>query len=265
MQQQMDATQGFNSAPQQMPTFQQQSTQQAAGQSPGGAVPQQGQQVHSGTQQDSRQWESPMRTQHDPAAYRRAIEDALARQQAFTAQVQGQYREMYDPYYDPSYDAYNDPREELLGELVDRYGQWPAGMGERDPWDPMIMAGPRQEELLAELPQLVEAMVERELAERDNFERTVNTFLDYFPSLAGAKHHIGRLFEAGMQADEVYDLVNAILLMAEPGQHDPLASPHPQVFNETFAESGSTAQAGSPISEDDERMIEAAVRQLFGE
>lgn len=262
MEPQMDMTEGFNSGGEYTPASQQTDFDHPAGRAPTGPVRPQGDPVYSRPQQAQRR-KSPLQTQHDPIAFRQAVQDALARHQEYHAQLQAQHAAMNDPYADPYFGAQYDPRKELLHPPSLRHGDRSQSWPDAYHHPPMFMDSEDYGEPLNTLPALVDSMVRHELAERERFANQVNSFFDELPSLGNARAQISRLFKGGMSEEDFIHLLNVAVFAGEPRQEAPSSGDPRQGHYETFVSTTATAPSSEPIVEDEDRMIRAAVEQLF--
>lgn len=271
MQQQMDVTGGLNTggAPSQPPLQQQ---QQPAGTAPGMNTQPQGPPTPPGPQQQGQHWQSPLGTSYDPRTYQQAIDDALAAQAMMQAALPQAVPPMpapgfdpsFDPYYDPYYDPGLDPREAIFHEAMGGYEDGLHGPGMGDLHAPLGEPGEPYEEMLGGLPGMVDSLVEQRLHYAQARRHALDSFFEDYPALAAARDQITRVIDRGVSLDEILQMLVSLNPNGATRQSPPSLQQRRQLRNETFVETGAADPYVDPISDDDERMIRAAAKQLFG-
>lgn len=257
MEQQKDVTGGSDSGIQQTPASAQQ-PQQAGGRPPLANPYLDGQHSEQGDQYRPRNTQAEGATEHDPLMYRQAVSEALAAQQSIVDDLNRQFP-------DPSYDPYGGPPEPFLDEFADRFGQRLQGMGGEQVLDPITVARELYSEVMADLPHLMTSLLDNYIGQASQFGSAVDAFFEDHPGLEVARPQITRLLLRNVPIDEILQLLDGMDLGHSSVQRQPTPAQRRQLRNETFVETGAADPYTEPATEDEDRMIQAAVNQLFGE
>lgn len=209
--------------------------------------------------------QSPPDAPQDTLRHQRGSEDDHLSKDAFDADRQERPSPTGDPYSGLHRDPDADPPEEIIAGILGHYGEQLNDLIQDAQYDPSMIPGDPYGEGLQGVPQLVDAMVRHRLIDRDRFNIGVKMFFDHFPSLLNVRDQVTDLFQAGVPPEELLDLVHALGGFGQGNSKGAYSPSRRELRNETFVQNGAADLYTESNSEDEDRMIQAAVEQLFGE
>ncbi len=232
-------------------------------------------------------WQPPSGAYNDPRMYQQAIDDAMAAQAAMQAELQQPFPPMpapgFDPYYPPFHDQYPDlhrppypdpyrtpfpdpyydPRQDVRHDGMPGYGEALYNQPITNQLDPDAQARMQYEAMERGLHGMVDSAVADGVRQAQAQSQALDAFFGDYPALAGARNQISHLVNRGVGMQEILQMLVALNPAGSTQQSPPSPELRRQLRNETFVETGAADPYVDPISQDDDRMIRAAAKQLF--